>query len=227
MKGKIGDVKESIVGIAYRSSPEQAVILGSGFFVSDDGTILTSAHIYNQTPKEYLSNLCAIVMSKRDAHGGEEYAWLPINLVSKDDRNDIAFFKTDRRQETYPKPLMLGDSDKVELGDDVYFMGFPYAGNLMNEGWGITLIANRGMISNIKLDGGDELHPRSFFIVDAASNPGNSGSPLIDEASNKVIGVMSVSFRIQSKTDKDLDIREPVHISGARPINSAKKFILS
>jgi S1-C subfamily serine protease len=123
--------------------------------------------------------------------------------------------------------LELGDSYKVEVGDDIYFIGFPYAGNLMNEGWGITLIANRGMISNIKLDGGDPSHPRSFFIVDAVSNPGNSGCPLIDIAGNKVIGVMSVAFRIQSKVNQDLDIREPMHISGARPINFAKKFIAS
>ncbi len=222
---KIKDVRGSIVGIAYRPSPEQAVILGSGFSVSDDGVILTAAHIYNQVPKEHLPNLSAMVMSKADSYGGEEYSWLPIRLVSKDNVNDIALFKVDRYQGTCLKSLTLGDSDRSEVGDDVYFLGFPYAGDLMNEGWGITLIASRGMISNIKLDGGNPLHRRSFFIVDAASNPGNSGGPLIDTASNSVIGIVAVAFRIQSKTNKDIDIREPMHISGARPINYAKSLI--
>lgn len=222
---KIKPVRQSVVGIAYRPTPNQAVILGSGFAVSDDGKILTSAHICDQIPKEHLSNLSAMVMSKNDGKGSEEYAWLPIKIMAKDNRNDVALFQIEHYQNTCLRPLALGDSDKVEVGNEVYFIGFPYAGNLMNEGWGITLIANRGMVSNIKLDGNDPAHPRTFFIIDAASNPGNSGCPLVDEETNEVIGIMSVAFRIQSKTHNDLDIREPMHISGARPISFAKKFI--
>ncbi len=227
IRSKIKEVRRSVVGIAYRPSPEQVVILGSGFSVSADGGIITAAHIYNQIPKEHAPNLVAMTMSKEDIRGGEEYVWLPIKLVAKDDGNDIALFKVEGYQDTLLKPLAMGDSDQVEVGDDIYFIGFPYAGNLMNEGWGITLIANRGMISNIKLSGADPSHPRNFFIIDAVATAGNSGSPLIEQATNKVVGVVSVAFRIQSQVNKGLDIREPMHISGARPINLAKRVIRS
>ena len=104
-------------------------------------------------------------------------------------------------------------------------MGFPYAANLINEGFGITLIVNKAIISNIKRDGKDPAHKRNFLVLDAISNPGNSGCPVIDIKSNKVIGVMVISWRIRSKEVKNLDIREPMHICAAKPINLAKGLL--
>ena len=71
----------------------------------------------------------------------------------------------------------------------------------------------------------DPEHPKNWFIIDAISNPGNSGCPLIDIETNKVIGVMTIAFRTQSKVMRELDIREPMHIAGARPINLAKSLL--
>ena len=119
----------------------------------------------------------------------------------------------------------MGDSDKVELGQDVYFIGFPYAAQLINDGFGITLVVNRGIISNIKRDGVDLEHKRNWLIIDAISNPGNSGCPVINSETNEVIGVMSISFRTPSKVQPNLDIREPMHIAGAKPINLVKKLL--
>ena len=128
-------------------------------------------------------------------------------------------------QNTLLKKVELGDSEKVEIGQEVYFIGFPYAAQLINEGFGITLVVNKGIISNIKRDGIDPDHPRNWLIVDAISNPGNSGCPLIDIESNKVIGVMTIAFRTKSQTQPNLDIRESMHIAGARPINLAKNLL--
>jgi S1-C subfamily serine protease len=123
------------------------------------------------------------------------------------------------------KPLKLGNSETIEVGDESYFIGFPYAATLINEGFGITLIVNKTIISNIKQDGINPNHPRNWFIVDAISNLGNSGSPLLDLKTNKVIGIMTIAFRMQSQVQPSLDIREPMHIAGAKPINLAKQLL--
>ncbi|MBI4709016.1 MAG: trypsin-like peptidase domain-containing protein [Candidatus Portnoybacteria bacterium] len=221
---KIKKLRSSIVAIGFSQAPNQITITGSGFCVSSDGKILTAAHIYNQIPPQFQSKLMGMVMTKQEMGGMEHYAWLPLNFIKKEDKNDLAILQSSAYEATILKPLEFGDSEKVEVGQEAYFIGFPYAAQLMNDGFGITLIANQAIISNVKQDGVDPAHPRNWFIIDAISNPGNSGCPLIDSETNKVIGVMSIAFRTKSQVPKygDLDIREPMHIAGARPINLAK-----
>jgi len=225
IKDKIKEVKNSIVAIGFNPNPKQITIVGSGFAVSDDGKILSAAHLYNQLNSEQIDNLKANVMIEQMGNDLERYKWIPIKLINKDDKNDIVIFQLEEHKETLLKKLNLGDSEKVEIGHEVYFIGFPYAAQLINEGFGITLIVNKGIISNIKRDGVDPSHKRNWLIVDAISNPGNSGCPLIDVDTNKVIGVMTIAFRTQSKVMKELDIREPMHIAGAKPINLAKPLL--
>lgn len=224
---KIKEVKTSIIAVGFSPTPNQITITGSGFCVSGDSKILTAAHIYNQTPPQFQSKLMGMTMDKQEPGGLEHYTWLPLNFVKKDDKSDFALFKTSGYEKTLLKPLDLGDSEKVEVGQEAYFIGFPYAAQLINDKFGVTLVVNRTIVSNIKQDGIDPAHPRNWFIVDAISNLGNSGSPLIDMETNRVVGVMSVAFRSKSQVPKysDLDIREPMHIAGARPINPAKKLL--
>lgn len=224
---KIKKNRSSIIAIGFSKAPNQMTITGSGFCVSGDGKILTAAHLYNQLKPEHKESLMGMAMIKQESNGLEHYKWLPLKLINKDDKNDLALFKIDNHQETLLNKLELGDSEKVEIGDETYFIGFPYAAQLINDGFGITLIVNKTIISNVKRDGRDSNHPRNWFIVDAISNPGNSGCPLIDMETNKVIGVMSIAFRTKSQVQKynDLDIREPMHIAGAKPINLAKEIL--
>jgi S1-C subfamily serine protease len=222
----IKKIKQSIVAIGFRPNPQQVTITGSGFAVSNDGKILSAAHIYNQLKPEHVPNLVAMVMDEQDEDKDwAHYVWLPLKLIKKEDKYDAALFQIEGYEKTLLKPLDLGDSDKTDLGEDVYFIGFPYAAQLIKDGFGITLITNKTIVSNIKRDGRDPEHKRNFIILDTISNPGNSGCPLIDLESNKVIGIMAISFRKQSRKDPDLDIREPMHICAAKPINLAKDLL--
>lgn len=227
LSDKIKKVRSSIIAIGFSPAPNQITISGSGFCISVDGKILTAAHIYNQTPPQFQSKLMGMTMDKQEPSGLEHYAWLPLSLIKKEDKNDLALFQISGYEKTLLKPLGLGDSEKVEVGQENYFIGFPYAAQLINDKFGITLVVNRAFVSNIKQDGIDPVNPRNWFIVDAISNPGNSGCPLIDIATNKVIGVMSIAFRTKSQVPKynDLDIREPMHIAGAKPINLVKNIL--
>lgn len=227
LQEKIKEVRSSIVAIGFSPDENQITISGSGFCISDDGKILTAAHIYNQTPAQFQSKLMGMVMTKQEENGLEHYSWLPITLIKKDDANDVASFQIKNYEKTLIKKIELGDSDKTEVGQEAYFFGFPYPGELINDGFGITLIANRTIISNIKQDGVNFNHPRNWIIVDAISNPGNSGCPLIDMETNQVVAIMTNAFSIKSRVAKyeDLDIRGPMHIAGARPINVAKGIL--
>lgn len=225
LQSKIAEVRSSIVAVGFRPNQTQITIVGSGFSIDKEGKILSVAHVYNQIPKERIPDLVAMAMMKRETNGLEHYVWFPLKLLEKDDKNDVALLQAEGHERTLLKPVELGDSGGVEVGDEVYFIGFPYAAQLMNEGLGITLIVNRGIVSNVKQDGVAPGHPRNFIIVDAVSNPGNSGCPLIDVASNKVIGIMSMAFRTKSQTQPNLDIREPMHICAAKPINLAKSLL--
>lgn len=220
---KIKKVRSSIVAIGIKLG-DKVSILGSGFAVSDDGKILSAAHVFNQVSQEQIQNLAAMAMVEQQENGLERYTWLPISLIKKDEVNDLVLFQAADYKIALLKKLELGDSDKIEVGDDVYFIGFPYAAQLINDGFGITLVVNKAIISNIKRDGKDPAHKRNFIILDAISNPGNSGCPLINLETNKVIGVMTISFRIKSQVQQNLDIREPMHICAGKPINLAKSL---
>ena len=225
LKQQIKKIRPSIIAIGFKPSPSQITIIGSGFAVSDNGKILSSAHLYNKLQSGQTENLMGMVMTKQDKKGLEHYKWFPLNLINKDDKNDIAILQIKGYKNVLLRKLEFGDSEKVEVGEEMYFMGFPYAGQLINDGFGITLIANRGIISNIKRDGLNDAHPKNWFVIDAISNPGNSGCPLISTETNKVVGIMTLSFRIKSKTNNQLDIREPMHICAAKPINLAKSLL--
>jgi len=226
LKDKIRKTKQSIIAIGFKPNPQQITIVGSGFAVSNDGKILSVAHLYNQLKPEHIPNLVGMAMDQQDEEKDfAHYSWLPLKLIDKQDKDDVALFQLDGHEKTLLQPLNLGDSDKIPVGDDAYFIGFPYAAQLINDGFGITLIVNKTIISNIKRDGKDPEHKRNFIFLDTISNPGNSGSPLIDLDSNKVIGVMSITFRTKSQTNPTLDIRESMHICAARPINLAKPLL--
>ncbi len=223
----IKKVRQSIVAIGFEPAPNQITILGSGFI--HQGRIITCAHLLNNLSEEHIAKLKASVMIEQRERGLEVYNWLPIILLAgkKDTVNDLAVFEFSGQKPQNTEGLALGDSEKVEIGQDVYFIGFPYAVQLINDGFGITLVANKGMISNIKPDGSDPNLRKVWFIIDAITNPGNSGCPVIDVQTNEVIGIISIAFRTKSQVEafKDLDIREPMHIAGAKPINLVKELL--
>lgn len=225
LQKNIKEIKSSIVAIGFNLSPQQITIIGSGFIVSDNGKIISAAHLCKQLNQEQINNLKANVLIERISNDTERYRWIPIKLIKKDDQNDLAVFQLEDYNNISLKKIELGDSEKIEIGQEVYFVGFPYAAQLMNDGFGVTLIVNKGMISNIKRSGIDPEHKRNWLIVDAISNPGNSGCPLFDIKTNKVIGIMTIAFRTRSRVQPDLDIREPMHIAGAKPINLAKNLL--
>ena len=230
LKDNIKNIKGAIVAIGYMPEPGKVAILGSGFCVSkNQGFIMTVAHLLQQIPHEHQDKIKAFVLERETQDYFGNYKWIGLELVKQDIANDVAIFKLADSSETLLNEVQLGDSNTVDVGQNVYYIGFPYAANLIIDGFGVSLIANKGIISSIKRDGVNPEHKRNWIFVDSISNPGNSGCPLFDIESNKVIGVMSISFQMKSQLEKyaDLDVKMPMHIAGAKPVNLAKELLNS
>ncbi|MCL7744984.1 DegQ family serine endoprotease [Guyparkeria hydrothermalis] len=144
-----------------RSRPAQS--LGSGFIISEDGYVLTNAHVVRGADE----------ISVR-LNNQREYA---AELIGEDPRTDIALLKIDA--DGLPT-VKIGDSDEVDVGEWVLAIGAPF---------GLDHSATHGIVSAIGRDLPNETYV-PFIQTDAPVNPGNSGGPLIN-ADGEVIGVNS------------------------------------
>ena len=142
--------------------------LGSGVLISNDGKILTAAHVV-QT---------ADVACVEFPDGQVIIA----HVVGSDVRSDVALLQLERMPKNVA-PASLGDSDKVEVGDQIFVVGAPY---------GISQTLSAGHLSGRHRLNNSDQSPTSveFLQTDAAVNGGNSGGPMFDIDGN-VIGIVS------------------------------------
>lgn len=161
--------------------------LGSGFILSEDGYIVTNNHVVEK------ANDIEVVLED-----GERYK---AKVIGKDSKTDVALLKIEPKHKL--PAALLGDSDKLEIGDWVIAVGNPF-------GLGHTVTA--GIVSAEGRSLG--LGPYDDFIqTDAAINPGNSGGPLFN-LQGQVVGVNTAI------------VAGGQGIGFAIPINLAKSIII-
>ncbi|HWN97676.1 MAG TPA: trypsin-like peptidase domain-containing protein [Blastocatellia bacterium] len=152
--------------------PRQGMVssagLGSGVLISDSGKVLTAAHVVQAVDKVFVEFADGQIVTAR--------------VISSATNADVALLQLD----SVPQGVShakLGDSDQVEVGDEVFVVGAPY---------GLSLTLTVGHVSG-------RAAPKSrlpsvsaweFFQTDAAINGGNSGSPMFDWK-GEVIGIVS------------------------------------
>lgn len=141
--------------------------LGSGFIISKDGYIVTNNHVVEMATK---------IMVKITDHE-EEYE---AETVGTDKLSDLALIKIKTKKDL--PFVVLGDSDKLEVGEWVLAIGNPF---------GLSHTVTAGIVSYI----GRKKELRSisagyneFIQTDASINPGNSGGPLFN-INGDVIGI--------------------------------------
>jgi len=163
--------------------------LGSGFIIDKDGFILTNNHVVERTDeiKVMLAN-------------GTEY---DAEIVGRDSKTDLALIRIEAEEDL--KPLPIGDSEKLEVGDWVLAIGNPFAFNH-------TVTA--GIVSAKYRDLGAGAYD-NFIQTDASINPGNSGGPLLNTR-GEVVGINSVIFSGSVGS---------IGIGFAIPINMAKDLL--
>lgn len=135
--------------------------VGSGFIVSQDGYVLTNAHVVDGADEVYVK-----LTDKRE---------FKAKVIGIDKRTDVAVVRIEGSKLPW---LPLGDSDKIKVGEWVVAIGSPF--NLDNS-------VSAGIISAKSRDTGDFVN---LIQTDVAVNPGNSGGPLLN-MSGEVIGINS------------------------------------
>jgi serine protease Do len=143
---------------------------GSGFFVSQDGLIVTNKHVVDQKNAEYTVF----------TNNGKKYL---ARVVAKDPVLDIALIKIDGFSYPY---LDLGNSDSLQAGQSVIAIGNALGEFRNTVSVGVISGLARSVIAGDN-KGNTELLDQ-VIQTDAAINPGNSGGPLLDLA-GKVVGV--------------------------------------
>ena len=139
----------------------KASSLGSGFIISEDGTVVTNNHV--------IANAEDIIVRIKD----KEYK---ASVVGADPYADIAVLKIDTNEKF--TPVKFGDSDKARVGDWVVAIGNPFGlGGTVTSG--IISARNR----DINLTRYDD-----FIQTDASINQGNSGGPLFN-LDGDVVGI--------------------------------------
>ena len=151
-------------GIASTVSIKTASGFGSGFIISENGYILTNAHVVGEDDN----------VSVSFSNGMKVNA----DVIRKDDDRDIALIQVPL-EGLIPFGLR-GDTEDLEIGEEVYAIGTP-------EDMSLSQSVSKGIVSGFRNDG------QSFIQTDVSINRGNSGGPLLDEKSN-VIGVVTAKL---------------------------------
>lgn len=164
--------------------------LGSGVIITEDGYILTNNHVVDGADADGLR-----VIMPADK---KEYS---AKVIGKDPQTDIAVIKIEAKG---LKPITLGDSDNVEVGDVALAFGNPFAvGQSVSRG----IISALGRSSGILGAGGYE----DFIQTDAAINVGNSGGALVD-SEGRLIGI-NESIASESGASAGVGFAVPVNIA--------------
>jgi len=144
---------------------------GTGFLIRDDGTIVTNAHVVDDSTHVVV-------------RFGQDGASIDGDVLGRDESTDLAVVSIDPdRIPRGVEPLRFADSRGVQVGDVAIAIGNPF---------GLDRTATEGIVSGV---GRSIQAPNGFSIdeviqTDAPINPGNSGGPLLDDG-GRVIGVNS------------------------------------
>jgi len=130
--------------------------LGSGVIVTDDGYILTNNHVIDGADVVYIRTF--------------DNRKIEAKVIGKDPKTDLAVIKVNAKG---LKPILIGDSDKLRVGEWVIAIGSPLGENLART---VTqgIVSAKGR-ANVGLADYED-----FIQTDAAINPGNSGGALVN-----------------------------------------------
>ena len=147
-----------------RADPEERSVprgVGSGFFISEDGYLLTNHHVVADATDIYVT-----------LTNGKEFT---AKVIGSDERTDVALLKVDAKGMA---TLPIGNAKLLKKGQWVMAIGSPF---------GLESTVTSGIVSALGRDTGEYL---PFIQTDVAVNPGNSGGPLLN-MNGEVVGINS------------------------------------
>lgn len=195
------DIKDTIVQLYVTvarfnwlepwKTPEQAGATGSGFFINNNGHLITNFHVVSEA-----SSINIQVPSQ----GQEQFE---AEIIGVNPERDVALlklrdedcFKLQDRIGTIPF-LKFGDSDKILRGQEILALGYPLGTQ--------TLKSTQGIVSGRERFPG---HPYGYIQITAPLNPGNSGGPAINTGT-EVIGINTAGVLLAQNVGYIIPINE-------------------
>ncbi|WP_405938692.1 trypsin-like peptidase domain-containing protein [Streptomyces sp. NBC_00726] len=211
-----GRAPDSVAGIAASALPSVVTLhvsgatesgTGTGFVLDDRGHILTNNHVVAPAGS---SGEITVTFS-----GGETAT---AEVVGKDSGYDLAVVKVSGVSGL--KPLPLGNSDNVQVGDPVVAIGAPFdLSNTVTSG--IISAKDRPITAGGEKGDGSDISYVNALQTDAPINPGNSGGPLVDTDAH-VIGINSAIRAADSGSSGEGGQAGSIGLGFAIPINQGK-----
>jgi putative serine protease PepD len=208
---------DSVAGIAARALPSVVTLqvtgdeesgTGTGIVLDTRGHILTNNHVVRPAGADG-----AISVS---FSGGQSVKG---KVVGRDTGYDLAVVKVSGVRGLRPMPL--GNSDNVRVGDPVVAIGAPFGlDNTVTSG--IISAKERPITAGGEASDGSDVSYVDALQTDAPINPGNSGGPLLD-AQGRVVGINSAIRSADDGSDLDSGQAGSIGLGFAIPVNQAKR----
>ena len=176
---------------------------GSGFVLTADGYVITNYHVIEEAAK---NRSVPITVSFQN---GDSYE---AKLVGGEADNDVAVLKIDAKE---LKPVVLGDSDKLIVGEEVFAIGNPLGELTYSLTDGIVSALDRVITTG----SGNDATSMNMLQTNCAINSGNSGGPLFNRY-GQVIGITTAKMSGASTSSATIE-----GLGFAVPINDVKHII--
>ena len=200
------------------------VFRGTGFVVRDGGIVVTNLHVLPDKLDKASDEALAVFIGR-----GQQVKAHTAVVVGRDAEHDLAVLKLETPAQI--TPLKLASDTMVREGEAIFFTGFPLGMVL-----GLFPVTNQSIISAvtpfvIPATSSGALnaaqikalrHPFEVYQLDAIAYPGNSGSPVMELASGRVVGVVNSVF---VKDTKENVLKTPSGITYAIPVRYVNQLL--
>ena len=217
-------VRPSIVAVGtYQpsGSPRQQ-FRGTGFVVGNGHMVVTNYHVLPEKLDEQKNERLAVFSGR-----GRQAKFHTARILARDPVHDLALLYI-----SIPLPTLdLAEKTRVREGTEIAFTGFPIGMAL-----GLYPVTHRGIVSAISPMAPPQLgsrvltakmiramrDPYDVMQLDATAYPGNSGSPVFDQQTGRVVGVIN---SVLVKENKEAALQKPSGITYAIPVRFVHELI--
>ena len=200
---------------------------GTGFVVGDGSFVATNFHVLPPGAEVESGPAIVVLTARSDDIGQLRRA----RVVATDRPHDLALLKIEGAPLS---PLKLDEPGAAREGQAITLMGFPIGGVL-----GFATVSHRGIIASITTaalpaPSAQQLDPRALLRLregnfqvlqlDATAYPGNSGGPVLDAETGRVVGIVNM---VLVKAGRESALSNPTGISYAIPVRHLHELIKS
>ncbi len=212
----------AVVLIAAFDTGQKSASTGTGSIISEDGLVLTNAHVIFNDKKNKPFDSIKIFLKPEQVTGNlkkDTSRKFRATLIRYSNPMDLAVLKIQDPQFSTPIPLLkLSDLKETFIGDPVLAIGHPEQGGL----WTLTT----GTISSL-IEDFENVPGKDVFQTETSINRGNSGGPLIDRHGH-MVGINSMIAR-QGKggitiTDVNFSIKSTVAMKWMRSVGYSQSY---